>query len=177
MKVTESSYQFSSVTQSCPTLCDAMSCSIPVFPAHHQLPELAKLMSIGSVMPSNHLVLCHPLLLLPPIFPRVFSNESVLCIRWPKYWSFSFSINPSNVYSGFISFRIDWFDLLVVKGTLKSPIQYHRSKASILQHSAFFMVQLSQSSYSARKCFLLSKPCVRLACCALERGGYDKGEI
>ena len=134
-------------------------------------------MSIRSVMPSNHLVLCHPLLLLPPIFPRVFSNESVLCIRWPKYWSFSFSINPSNVYSGFISFRIDWFDLLVVKGTLKSPIQYHRSKSSILQHSAFFMVQLSQSSYSARKCFLLLKPCVRLACCALERGGYDKGEI
>ena len=104
--------------------------------------SLLKLMSIESVMRSNHLILCHPLLLLPSIFPsiRVFSKESVLCIRWPKYWSFSFSISPSNEYSGLIFFRID---LLAVQGTLKSLLQYHRSKASILQHSAFFTVQLS----------------------------------
>ena len=102
-------------------------------------------MSIESAMPSNHLILCHPLLLLPSIFPnfRVFSNESVLCIRWPKYWSFSFSISLSNEYSGLISFRIDWFDLLAVQGTLKSLLQRHSSEASILQHSAFFTVQLS----------------------------------
>ena len=106
--------------------------------------SLLRLMSIESVMPSNHLILCHPLLLLPSIFPsiRVFSNESVLCIRCPMYWSFSFSICPSNEYSGLISFRIDRFDLLAVQGTLKSLLQYHSSKASILWHSAFFMVQL-----------------------------------
>ena len=99
-------------------------------------------MSIESVMPSNHLILCHPLLLLPSIFPsiRVFSNESVLCVRWPKYWSFSFSISSSNEYSGSISFRIDWFDLLAVQGTLKSLLQHHGSKASIFQCSAFFLV-------------------------------------
>ena len=103
-----------------------------------------KLMSIESVMPSSHLILCHPLL-LHSIFPsiRVFSNESVLCIKWPKYWSFSFSISPSNDYSGLISFTIDWFDLLAVQGTLKSLLQHHSSKASILQCSAFFTVQLS----------------------------------
>ena len=96
-------------------------------------------------MPSSHLILCHPLLLQPSIFPniRVFSNELVLRIRWPKYWGFSFSISPSNEYSGLISFRIDWFDLLAVQGTLKSLLQYHSSKASILRHSAFFMVQIS----------------------------------
>ena len=96
-------------------------------------------------MPSNHLILCHPLLLLTSVFPsiRVFSNESVLCIRWPKYWSFSFSISPSSEYSGLISFRIDWFYLLAAQGTLKSLLQHHSSKASILQHSAFFMVQFS----------------------------------
>ena len=101
-------------------------------------------MSIESAMPSNHLVFCHPLLLLPLIFPSigVFSNELTSPIRWSKYWSFSFSIRPSNEYSGLISFRIDWFDLLIVQGTLKSLLQYHSSKASILQHSAFFMVQL-----------------------------------
>ena len=101
-----------------------------------------KLMSTESVMPSNHLILCHSLLLLPSIFPsiRFFSNESALHIRWPKYWSFSFSISPSNEYSGLISFRISWFDLLAVQGTLKSLLQYHSSKASILQHSAFFIV-------------------------------------
>ena len=104
-----------------------------------------KLMSIKLVMPSNHLILCHPLLLLSSIFPsiRVFSNESVLRIRWPVYWSFSFSISLSDEYSGLISFRIDWLDLLAVQGTLKSLLHHHSSKGSILQHSAFFMVQLS----------------------------------
>ena len=107
--------------------------------------SLLKLMSIESVMPSNHLILCCPLLLLPSICPsiRVFSNESALRIRWPKYWSFSFSISPSNEYSGLISFRMDWLDLLAVQGTLKSLLQHHSSKASILRHSAFFVVQLS----------------------------------
>ena len=107
--------------------------------------SLLKLMSIESVMPCNHLILCHPLLLLPSIFPRirVFSSESVLHIRRPKYWSFSFSISSSNEYSGLISFRMDWLDLLAVQGTLKSLFQYHSSKASILWHSAFFTVQLS----------------------------------
>ena len=106
--------------------------------------SLLKLMSIESVMPSNDLILCRPLLLLPSIFPsnKVFSNESVLHIRWPKYWSFSFSISPSNEYSGLISFRIDWLDLLAVQGTLKSLLQHHSSKASILWHSAFFIVEL-----------------------------------
>ena len=106
--------------------------------------SLLKLMSIESVKPSNHLILCRPLL-LPSIFPsiRVFSNESVLHIRWPKYWSFSFSISPSNEYSGLISFRMDWLDLLAVQGTLKSLLQHHSSKASVLQRSAFFTVQLS----------------------------------
>ena len=107
--------------------------------------NLLKLMSIKLVMPSNHLILCGPLLLLPSIFPtiRVFPKESVLCIRWPNYWSFSFSISPSNEYSGLISFRIDWLDLLVVQGTVKSLLQNHSSKASILWLSAFFIVQLS----------------------------------
>ena len=106
--------------------------------------NLLRLTSLESVTPSNHLILCYPLLLPPSIFPsiRVFSNESALRIRWPKYWSFSFSISPSNVYSGLISFRIDWFDLLAVQGTLKSLLQHHSSKASILWHSAFFTVQL-----------------------------------
>ena len=104
--------------------------------------NLLKLMSIESVMPSNHLILCRPLLFLSSIFPsiRVFSDESVLHIRWPRYWSFSFSINPSNEYSGLISFRMYWLDLLAVQGTLKSLLQHHSSKASILQHSAFFIV-------------------------------------
>ena len=104
--------------------------------------SLLKLMSIESVMPSNHLVFCHPLLIMPSVFPsiRVFSNESFLLIRWPKYWSFSFTISPSNEYSGLISFRIDWFDLLAVQGTLQSLLQYHSSKTSILWCSALFMV-------------------------------------
>ena len=134
------SVQFSSVAQLCSTLCDPMDCSTPGFPVHHQLP--VKLMSIESVMPSNCLIPCHPLLFPPSIFPsiKVFSNESVLHIRWPKYWSFSFSISPSNEYSGLISFRMDWLNLLAVQGTLKSLLQHHSSKASVLQHSAFFMV-------------------------------------
>ena len=116
--------QFSSVTQSCITLCDPMDCSMPSFSVHHQLPNLAQLMSIKLVMPSNHLILCRPLLLLPSIFPsiRVFSSESALHIRWPKYCSFSFSINPPNEYSRLISFSTDWFDLLTVQGTLNSLI-------------------------------------------------------
>ena len=120
-----------------------MDCSTPGLPVLHCLPELLKSMSIESVMPSNHLILRHHLLLLPSVFPsiRVFSNESVLHIRWPKYWSFSFSISPSNECSGLISFRMDWLDLLAVPGTLKSLLQQHSSRASILQRSAFFMVQ------------------------------------
>ena len=111
-----------SVAQSCQTLCDHMCCNMPGFSAHHQLRSLLKLMSIESVMPSNHLILCHPRFLPPSVFPsiRVFSNESVLRISWPKYWSFSFSISPSNEYSGLIFIRMDWLDLLAVKETLKS---------------------------------------------------------
>ena len=121
--------------------------------------SLLKLMSIESVMPSNHLILCHPLILLPSIFPsiRVFSNESVLRIRWPKYWSFSFSISPSNEYSGLISFRIDWLDLLAVQGTLKSLFQHHSSTASILRRSAFFIVQLSHPYMTSGKTIALTR--------------------
>ena len=124
---------FSSVTQSCLTLCNPMDCSTPGLPVHHQLPEL-KLMSIESVMPSNQLILCCPLLFLPSIFPsiRVFSNKSALRIRWPKYWNFSFSISPSSEYPGLISFRMDWLDFLAVQGTLRILLQHHSSKASIL---------------------------------------------
>jgi len=116
-------------------------------------------MSIKLVMPSNNLILCHPLLLLPSIFPsiRVFSNESALLIRWPKYWSFSFNISPFNEYSGLISFRMDWLDLLAVQETLKSLLQNHSSKASILQHSAFFVVQLSHPYMTTRKTIALTK--------------------
>ena len=134
--------------------------------------SLLKLMSVESVMPSNHLILCHPLLLLPSIFPsiRVFSNESVLHIRWPKYWRFSFSISPSNEYSGLISFRIDRLDLLAFQGTLKSLLQHHSSKVSILQCSAFFTVQFSYPYMTTRKSIALtrwtfvSKVCF-LTCC------------
>ena len=136
-----------SVAKLCLTLFVVMDCSMPVSSVLHYLPEFAQIHAhwIELVMLFNHLSLCHPLLLLPSIFPsiRVFSNESVLCIRWPKYWSFSFSISPSNEYSGLISFRIDWFDLLTVQGTLKSLFQHHNLKASVLWHPAFFMVQLS----------------------------------
>ena len=118
-----------------------------------------KLMSMESVMPSNHLILCHPLLFLPSIFPsiRVFSNESVLRIRWPKYWSFSFSISPSNEYSGLISFRIDWFDLLAVQGNLKSLLQHYSSIASILWGSTFFIVQLSHPYMTTGKTIALTR--------------------
>ena len=120
--------------------------------------SLLKLMSIELVMLSNHLIFERPLLLLPSIFPstRVFSNKSVLCIRWPKYWSFSFSISPSNEYSGLISFRFDWFDILAVQGTLKSLSQHHGSKASILRHSAFFIVQLSHPYMTTGKTIALT---------------------
>ena len=121
--------------------------------------SLLKFMSITLVMPSNHLIVCHPLLLPPAIFPsiRVFSNESVLCIRWPKYWSFSFSISPSNEHSGLISFRMDWLDLLAVQGTLKSLLQHHSSKASVLWCSAFFIVQLSHSYMTTGKTIGLTR--------------------
>ena len=116
-------------------------------------------MSIESVMPSYHLILCRPLLLLPAIFPsiRVFYNESILCIRWPKYWNFSFSISLSNEYSGFISFRMDWLDLLAVQETLKSLLRYHSSKVSIFQHSAFFRVQISHPYMTTGKTVALTR--------------------
>ena len=153
------SVQFSSVAQSCPTLCDPMNRSTPGFPVHHQLPEFTQLMSIESVMPFSHLILCHPLLLLPPIPPsiRVFSNESTFCMRWPKYWSFSCSISPSNEYPGLISFRMDWLDLLAVQGTLKSLLQHHSSKASIFWRSAFFTVQLSHPYMTTGKTIALTR--------------------
>ena len=126
------------------SLCDPMDCSTQSLSITNSQ-SLLRLMSIEWVMPSNHLIFFHPLLLLPSIFPsiRVFSNELVLCIRWPKYWSFSFTISPSNEYSGLISFRMDWLDLLAVQGTLKSLLQHHSSKASVLQHSVFFIVTLT----------------------------------
>ena len=132
----------SSVTQSCPTLCDPMNRSMPGLPDHHQLPEFTQTHVHRVGNDTNHIILCHPLLLLTPIPPsiRVFSNESTLCMRWPKYWSFSFSIIPSKEIPGLISFRMDWLDLLAVQGTLKSLLQHHSSKASILRHSAFFTV-------------------------------------
>ena len=142
------SVQFSSVTQSYPTLCDPMNRSTPGLCVHHQLPEFTQThvhLIPNSVMPSSHLILCHLLFLLLSIFPsiRIFSNELALCIRWLKYWSFNFNINPSSEYSRLISLRIEWFDPLAVQGTLKSLLQHHSSKASILQHSVFFMVQPS----------------------------------
>ena len=148
-----------SVAQSCPILCNPTDCSTPGFPVHHNLQRLLKLMSIESVMPSNHLILCHPLLLQPSIFPsiRVISCESVLHIRWPKYWSFSFSISPADEYSGLISFRIDWLDLLAVQGTLKSLLQHHSTKVSILQCSVFFMVQLSHPYLTTGKTIALTR--------------------
>ena len=139
-KFEDAQIQFSSFTQLCLTLCDPMGCSTLGFPVHHNSRSSLKLMCIESVMPFNHLILCRPLLLPPSIFPsiRVFSNESVLHIRWPKYWSFNFSVSPSNEYSGLISFRMDWLDLLVVQGTLKSTVQKHQ----------FFCSQLSSQANS-----------------------------
>ena len=142
-----------SVAKLCLTLCNPVDWNTPGFPVHHQLLGFMNLMSIKSVMSYNHIILCCSLLLPPSIFPssRVFSNESVLCIRWPKYWSFSFSIGPSEEYSGLISFRIDCLDPLAVQGILKSLLQHHSSKASILRCSAFFIVQLSNLYMTIRK--------------------------
>ena len=133
-----------SVTQLCPTLCNPTNCNTSGFLVLHYLPEFAQTLAHWLVIPSNHLILCHPLLLFPSIFPsvRVFSNGLALK-SWPKYWSFNFSISPSNEYPGLISFRIDWFDLLAVQRTLKSLLWHHNTKASVLQHSAFSMVQLT----------------------------------
>ena len=150
---------FSSVAQSCPTLRPHESQHArPPCPSPNSW-SLPRLMSIESVMPSNHLILCRPLLLLPPIFPsiRVFSNESALCFRWPKYWSFSYNISPSNEHLGLISFRIDWLDAHAVQGTLKSLLQYHSSKTSILQCSAFFIVQLSHPYMTTGKTIALTR--------------------
>ena len=135
-----------------------MDCSTPGFPVHHQFLGLTQTHVIKWVMPSNHLILCHPLL-PPSILPsiRVFSNESILCIRWTNYWSFSFSISPSNEYSGLISFRMDWLDLLAVQGTLKRLLQHHSSKASILRCSAFFIVQLSHPYMTIGKTIVLTR--------------------
>ena len=149
----------SSVAQLCPTLCDPMNRSTPGLPVHHQIPEFIRLTSVESVMPSSHLILCRPLLLLPPIPPsiRVFSSESTLCMRWPKYQGFSFSIIPSKEIPGLISFRMDWLDLLAVQGTHQSLLQHHSSKASILQHSAFFTVQLSHPYMTTGKTIALTR--------------------
>ena len=143
--------QFSSVAQLCLTLCDPMACNTAGFPVHHQLPEFTQTHVHRVVMPSNYLILCHPLLLLPSVFLsiRVFSNESALCIKWPEYWSFSFSISPSNEYSGLISFRMDWLDVLTVQGPLKSLLQHHSSKCQ------FFGTQLALWSNSHIHTWLL----------------------
>ena len=155
----ERAFQFSSVTQSCPTVCDpwTAACQASLSVTNSQSPP--KPMSIESVMPSYHLILCHPLLLLPSIFPRirVFSNESALHIGWPKNWSFSFKISPTNEHPGLISFRMDWLDILAVQGTLKSLFQHHSSKTSILQHSAFFIVQLSHPYMTTGKTIALTR--------------------
>ena len=145
----------SSVTQLCPTLWDPLDCSTPGFPVHHQLRSLLKLMSIVAVMPSNHLILFCSFLFPPSVFPsiRVFFSELVLHIRWPEYWSFS--IIPSNEYWGLISFRMDWFNLLAVQGTLKSLLQHHSSKASILRRSAFIIVLCNLPCLSLPACFTL----------------------
>ena len=139
-----------------------MDCSTPGFPVHHQLPELTQSHWVDDAIQPSYLL--PPLLLLPPIFPsiRVFSNESVLCIRWPKYWSFSFNISPSNEHSGLMSFRMDWLDLLTIQGTLKSFLQHHSSKASILWLSAFFIVQLSHPYITMGKTIALTRICFLL---------------
>ena len=138
-----------------------MDCNIPGFPVHHHPNSrtLLKLMPIISVMPSNHFIRYHTLLLLPSVFPciRVFSSESVLCIRWPKYWSFSFNISPSSEYSGLISFRTDRLDLLAAQGTLKSLLQHHSSKASVLRRSAFFIAQLLHPYMTTGKTIALTR--------------------
>ena len=152
-------FQFSSVAQSCPTLCNPMNRSMPGLPVHHQLLEFTQthVHWVGDAIQPSH-PLC-PLFLLPPILPsfRVFSNESTLCTRWPNYWNFSFSIIPSKEIPGLISFRMDWLDLLAVQGTLKSLLQHHSSKASILWHSAFFRVQLSHPYLTTGKTIALTR--------------------
>ena len=155
----EYSVQFSSVAQSYPTLCNSMNCSTSGLPVHHHSLSSLRLTSIKSVMPSSHFIFCHPLFLLSPIPPsiRVFSNELTLHMRWPKYWNFSFSIIPSKEYPGLISFRMDWLDLLAVPGTLKSILQHHSSKASILWRSAFFTVQLSHTYMTTGKTIALTR--------------------
>ena len=151
--------QFSSVAQLYLTLCDPWTVARQASPSVTNSESPPKLMSIESVMPSNHLILCRPLLLLPSIFPsiRVFSNESALHIRWPKYWSFSFNISPSSEHPGLILFRMDWLNLFAVQGTLKSLLQHHSSKASIFQHSAFFIVQLSHPYLTTGKTIALTR--------------------
>ena len=152
------SFQFSSVAQSCLTLCDPMNHNTPGLPSITNSQSLPKPMCIEFVIPSNHLILYHPLLLLPSIFPsiRVFSNASALHIRWPEYWSFSFNISPSNEHPGLISFRMDWLDLFSVQGTLKSLLKHHSSKAQIFQCSAFFIVQLSHPYMTTGKTIALT---------------------
>ena len=149
--------KFSSVAQSCPTLCNPMNCSTPALSSITNSQSSLRLMSIESVMLFNHLILCCLLLFLPSIFPSIrdFFSESVLRNRWPKYWSFSFSISPSNEYSGLISFRMDWLDPLAVQGTLTCFLQHHSSKASILWRSAFFIVQLSHTYMTTGKTIAL----------------------
>ena len=145
--------------KSCPTICEPMDFSMPGFPVLHCLAEFAQVHVHWIGVLSNHLILWHPLLLLPSIFPniRIFSSESVLLIMWPKYWSFHFTISPSNDYLGLISFRINWFDILAVRGTLKSLLQHHSSKASTLQHSTFFIVQLSHPYMTTGKTIALTR--------------------
>ena len=151
--------QFSSVAQSHPILHESMNHSTPGLLVHHQLLDSLKLMFFELVMPSNHLILCRPLLLLLPIIPSIrnFSNESTLCMRWTKYWSFSFSNIPSKEHPRLISFRMDWLDLLAIQGTLKSLLQHHSSKASILWCSAFFTVQLSNPYMTTGKTIALTR--------------------
>ena len=154
-------FLFNSVqfTQSCPTLCDPMNCGRPGLPVHHQLPEFTQIHvhRVGDAIQPSHPL--SSLLLLPSLFPsiRVFSNESALHIRWPKYWRFSFNISPSNEYPGLISFRMDWLDLLAAQGTLKSLLQHYSLKASILQHPAFFIVQLSYPYMTTEKTIALTR--------------------
>ena len=152
-------YQFSSVAQSCPTLCEPMNRSTPGLPVHHQLLEFTQTHALRVVMPSSHLILCRPLLLLPPILPsiKVFSNESTLRMRWPKSWSFSFSISSSKEHPGLISFRMDWLDLLAAQWTLKSLLQHHSSEASIFRCSAFFTGQLSHPYMTTGKTIALTR--------------------
>ena len=153
------SVQFSSVAQSCLTLCNPINCSTQGLPVHHNSRTSLKLTSIELLMPSSHFNLCRPLLLLPPIPPSIrdFSNESTLRMRWPEYWSFSFSIIPPKEIPGLISFRMDWLDLLAVQGTLKSLLQHHSLKASILRCSAFSTVQHSHPYMTAGKTIALTR--------------------